>query len=218
MNNINKLYLLFLFFLKIFSQESPHTPKELCEKITPDSYTYTYEYIKNIYKYEYRLKSIYKKYKYFSHISYIESIDSNYTLREFENELYRLLNDKFINYNIYIFIVLIKKNSQVIIIIDPDYEDHLKSKVRVSVFREYIRTELKRDSVNYVFGYIIKQLENSFGIDLDVSPGRNYLYAIIWLSVTLGLMVSFLFFGGIIFCANKSAENKKKIEDESKNN
>jgi hypothetical protein len=218
MNNINKLYLLFLFFLKIFSQESPHTPQELCEKITPDSYTYTYEYIKNIYEYEYRLKSIFKKYKYFSHISYIESIDSNYSLREFENELYRLLNDKFIIYNIYIFIVLIKKNSQVIIIIDPYYEDHLKSKVRVSVFREYIKTELKRDSIDYVFDYTTKQLKNSFGFYSEVSPGRNYLYAIIWLSITLGLMMVALFFGSIIFCARKSIENNKKIEDEFKNN
>ena len=220
MNNINKLYLLFLFFLKIFSQESPHTPEELYEKISTSSYKYTYSYecIDNLYEYDNRLEHIYNFHKYFSHISYIESIDSNYTLKEFKNELTILLKNGFSKYYDGIFIVLIKKNSQVIIIISSYYEDHLKSKVRVSVFREYIKTELKRDSIDYVFDYTTKQLVNSFDSYSEVSPGRNYLYAIIWLSITLGLMMVALFFGSIIFCARKSIENNKKIEDEFKNN
>ena len=216
MNNINKLYLLFLFFLKIFSQESPHTPEELYEKISTSSYKYTYSYesIDNLYKYDNRLEHIYNYHEYFSHISYIESIDSNYTLKEFKNELTILLENGFSNYYDSIFIVLIKKNSQVIIIIDPYYEDHLKSKVRVSVFREYIKTELKRDSIDYVFDYTIKQLENSFDIYLEVSPGRNYLYAIIWLSATLGLiMILFIISFIILFCSKKC-----KIENKRENN
>ena len=216
MNNINKLYLLFLFFLKIFSQESPHTPEELYEKISTSSYTYTYSYesIDNLYEYDNRLEHIYNYHKYFSHISYIESIDSNYTLKEFKNELTILLENGFSNYYDSIFIVLIKKNSQVIIIIDPYYEDHLKSKVRVSVFREYIKTELKRDSIDYVFDYTTKQLENSFDSYFEVSPGRNYLYAIIWLSATLGLiMILFIISFIILFCSKKC-----KIENKRENN
>ena len=218
MNNINKLYLLFLFFLKIFSQESPHTPEELYEKISTYTYTYSYESIDNLYEYDNRLKYINNEYGYISHISYIESIDSNYTLKEFKNELTILLENGISKYYKRIFIVLIKKNSQVIIIIGSSYEDHLKSKVRVSVFREYIKTELKRDSIDYVFDYTTKQLKNSFDFYSGISPGRNYLYAIIWLSITLGLMMVALFFGSIIFCARKSIENNKKIEDEFKNN
>ena len=217
MNNINKLYLLFLFFLKIFSQESPHTPEELYEKISSSSYKYTYSYesIDNLYEYDNRLEHIYNYHKYFSHISYIESIDSNYTLKEFKNELTILLEN---NYYSGIFIVLIKKNSQVIIIISSYYEDHLKSKVRVSVFREYIRTELKRDSIDYVFDYTTTQLENSFDSYSEVSPGRNYLYAIICLSINLGLMMFSLIIIALVFSARKKIENNKKIEDEFKNN
>ena len=214
MNNINKLYLLFLFFLKIFSQESPHTPQELYEKISTYKYTYTYESIDNLYEYDNRLEYINNEYGYISHISYIESIDSNYTLKEFKNELTILLKNGFSNYYKSIFIVLIKKNSQVIIIISSYYEDHLKSKVRVSVFREYIKTELKRDSIDYVFDYTTKQLENSFDSYFEVSPGRNYLYAIIWLSATLGLiMILFIISFIILFCSKKC-----KIENKRENN
>ena len=215
MNNKNYLFLLFLFVLKfILSEESPHTAQELIDKINRDSYTYSYKKIKNINTYESRLSNIKSHNGYFSHISYIESIDSNYTLKEFKNELTILLKNGISKYYKRIFIVLIKKNSQVIIIIGSSYEDHLKSKVRVSVFREYIKTELKRDSIDYVFDYTTKQLENSFDSYFEVSPGRNYLYAIIWLSITVGLiMILFIISFIILFCSKKC-----KIENKRENN
>ena len=51
----------------------------------------SYECIDNLYEYDNRLEHINNYHKYFSHISYIESIDSNYTLKEFKNELTILL-------------------------------------------------------------------------------------------------------------------------------
>ena len=182
MNNKNYLFLLFLFVLKfILSEESPHTAQELIDKINSDSYTYSYKNIDNINIYESRLSNIKSHNGYFSHISYIESISSNYTLKEFEDELTDLLERKFY-YNYFdtsIFIVLIKKNSQVIIIIGYD--------VRIPVFREYIKYELKLDSIDYVFDYTSKQLEKSFDFfDPNIVPGRNYLFAVISLSITVG--------------------------------
>ena len=96
MNNNNYLFLLFLFFLKfivILSEESPHNPQELTDKINRNSYTYSYKTIDNIYTYESRLSNIKRITGYFSHISYIESISNNYNLKEFEDELKDLLEN-----------------------------------------------------------------------------------------------------------------------------
>ena len=222
MNNKNYLFLLFLFVLKfILSEESPHTAQELIDKINRDSYTYSYKNIDNINIYESRLSNIKSHNGYFSHISYIESISSNYTLKEFEDELTDLLERKFY-YNYFdtsIFIVLIKKNSQVIIIIGYDYKKHLKHDVRIPVFREYIKYELKLDSIDYVFDYTSKQLEKSFDFfDPNIVPGRNYLFAVISLSITVGICIIFFIITFIcLFCSNKcKIENNREYAKNAK--
>ena len=176
---------------------------------------------KNINTYESRLSNIKSHNGYFSHISYIESISSNYTLKEFEDELTALLERKFY-YNYFdtsIFIVLIKKNSQVIIIIGDDYKKHLKHDVRIPVFREYIKYELKLGSIDYVFDYTSKQLEKSFDFfDPNIVPGRNYLFAVISLSIIVGICIIFFIITFIcLFCSNKcKIENNREYAKNAK--
>jgi len=202
MNYINLLTLLFLFFLNfklsILSRVS-WSPEDLAAQIRNNIQKFIYSF-EDLYKEDeqeflYRIDNIFYYYNLYTYIYYIEEID--YDVTNFGNLLMYYLQNYINNFNKCAFIIMIKDNSQVIIIMGNEYYNKFtKNKSNnINDLAKYISIELSskenEDDIEYVFDYSLTQLEKALD-GKKIEPGKSYTAVIIIVIVIVIIVIIFL--------------------------